>query len=52
MAWGDNVTTEDEAERIVAVREYFHEHISNASIRDSYDAGMLARAQVGSSLAI
>ena len=43
MAWGDNVNTEDEAERIAAVREYFHEHISNASIRDSYDAGRLAQ---------
>ena len=43
MAWGDNVNTEDEAERIAAVREYFHEHIPNASIRDSYDAGRLAQ---------
>ena len=33
MAWGDNVNTEDEAERIAAVREYFHEHIPNSSIR-------------------
>ena len=43
MAWGDNVNTEDEAERVAAVREYFHEHIPNASIRDSYDAGRLAQ---------
>ena len=43
MAWGDNVNTEDEAERIAAVREYFHEHIPNASIRDSYDVGRLAQ---------
>ena len=33
MTWGDNVNTEDEAEGIAAVREYFHEHIPNASIR-------------------
>jgi hypothetical protein len=43
MAWGDNVNTEDEAERIAAVREYFHEHLPDASIRDSYDAGRLAQ---------
>ncbi|HEU5202356.1 MAG TPA: hypothetical protein VFT92_06130 [Nitrospira sp.] len=43
MAWGDNVNTEDEAERIAAVREYFREHVPNASIRDSYDAGRLAQ---------
>ena len=43
MAWGDNVNTEDEAERIAAVREYFHEHIPNASIRDSYDTARLAQ---------
>jgi len=43
MAWGDSVNTEDEAERIAAVREYFHEHMPNASIRDSYDAGRLAQ---------
>ena len=33
MAWGDNVNTEDEAERIEAVRKYFQEHIHNLSIR-------------------
>lgn len=43
MAWGDNVNTEDEAERIAAVREYFHDHLPDASIRDSYDAGRLAQ---------
>lgn len=43
MAWGDNVNTEDEAERIAAVREYFREYVPNASIRDSYDAGRLAQ---------
>ena len=43
MAWGDNVNTEDEAERIMAVCKYFHDHIPNASIRDSYDAGRLAQ---------
>ena len=43
MAWGENVNTGEEAERIAAVREYFHKHVSNASIRDSYDAGRLAQ---------
>ena len=43
MAWGDNVNTADEAERIAAVREYFHEQVPNASIRDSYDAERLAQ---------
>lgn len=43
MAWGDNVNTEDEAERIAAVREYFNDHVPDASIRDSYDAGRLAQ---------
>lgn len=50
MAWGDNVNTEDEAERIAVMREYFHEHIPNAEIRDSYEAGRLAqvfRIEVG-----
>ncbi len=26
------------------MRDYFHEHILNASIRDSYDAGRLAQS--------
>lgn len=43
MAWGDNVNTEDEAERIAAVREYFHDRLPEAVIRDSYDAGRLSQ---------
>jgi hypothetical protein len=43
MAWGDNVNTGEEAERIAAVREYFYEQVPNAEIRDSYDAGRLAQ---------
>lgn len=43
MAWGDNVNTEDEAERIAAVREYFHQHLPEATIRDSYDPERLAQ---------
>ncbi len=35
MAWGDNVNTEDKAERIAAVREYFYEHIPNSQRVDS-----------------
>jgi len=43
MAWGDNANTEDEAERIAAVREYFHQHLPEATIRDSYDPARLAQ---------
>jgi len=43
MAWGENVNTGEEAERIAAVREYFYEQVPNAEIRDSYDAGRLAQ---------
>ena len=43
MAWGDNVNTVEEAERIAVVREYFYEQVPNAEIRDSYDAGRLAQ---------
>ena len=43
MAWGENVNTGEEAERIAAVRNYFYEQVPNAEIRDSYDAGRLAQ---------
>jgi len=43
MAWGDNVNTGEEAERIAAVRQYLYEQIPNAEIRDSYDGGRLAQ---------
>ena len=39
MAWGENVNTEEEAERIAAVREYFYEQVPHAEIRDSYMPG-------------
>ncbi|MGQ0666742.1 MAG: hypothetical protein ACT4O4_06890 [Nitrospiraceae bacterium] len=35
--------TRQEVERISAVREYIHEQIPNAAIRDSYDPGRLAQ---------
>jgi hypothetical protein len=43
MAWGDTVNTDDEAERIAAVRDYFLGHFPDAPIRDSYDPGRLAQ---------
>ena len=43
MAWGPNPNTEEELEKLAAVREYFHEHFPNAEIRDSYDADRLAQ---------
>ena len=43
MAWGENVNSGDEAERIAAVRQYFYDEVPNAEIRDSYDAGRLAQ---------
>ena len=43
MAWGESVNSDDEAERIAAVCQYFHEQIPNGSIRDSYDAGRVAQ---------
>jgi hypothetical protein len=43
MAWGPDPNTEDELEKIAAVREYLHEQFPAASIRDSYDAGRMAQ---------
>ena len=43
MAWGPDPNTEDELEKLAAVRGYFHEQFPGASIRDSYDAGRLAQ---------
>jgi hypothetical protein len=43
MAWGPNPNTDDELEKLAAVREYFHEHFPEAEIRDSYDADRLAQ---------
>ena len=43
MAWGPNPNTEDELEKLAAVREYFHQHFPAAEIRDSYDHDRLAQ---------
>jgi hypothetical protein len=43
MAWGTTGITEDELERVAAVREYFSEQFPGFSIRDSYDPGRLAQ---------
>ncbi|MBA2253149.1 MAG: hypothetical protein H0W13_10700 [Nitrospirales bacterium] len=43
MAWGPNPNTEEELEKLAAVREYFHEHFPDAEIRDSYDHDRMAQ---------
>ena len=43
MAWGPDTNTEDELEKLAAVRGYLQEHFPGASIRDSYDAGKMAQ---------
>lgn len=43
MAWGPDPNTEAELEKLAAVRAYFQEQFSGASIRDSYDAGRMAQ---------
>lgn len=43
MAWGPNPNTEEELEKLAAVREYIHERFPNASIHDSYDQARLAQ---------
>ena len=43
MAWGPHPHTEDELEKLAAVREYFHEQFPEAEIRDSYDTDRLAQ---------
>jgi hypothetical protein len=43
MAWGPNPNTEEELEKLAAVREYFHAHFPEAEIRDSYDHDRLAQ---------
>ena len=42
MAWGPDANTEDELERLAAVRAYFEEQFPGARIHNSYDAGRLA----------
>ena len=43
MAWGSGANTDDELEKLAAVRGYFQEQFPGASIRDSYDAGRTAQ---------
>ena len=43
MAWGPDANTEDELEKLAAVRGYLQEQFSGAAIRDSYDAGRIAQ---------
>ena len=43
MAWGPNPNTDDELEKLAAVREYFHQQFPDAEIRDSYDHDRLAQ---------
>ena len=43
MAWGPNPNTEDELEKLAAVREYFHQQFPEAEIRDSYDHDRMAQ---------
>jgi len=43
MAWGLDANTEEELEKLAAVRGYFQQQFPGASIRDSYDAGRTAQ---------
>jgi len=43
MAWGSDANTEEELEKLAAVRGYFEQQFPGASIRDSYDAGRMAQ---------
>jgi len=43
MVWGSDTNTEDELEKLAAVRRYFQQQFPGASIRDSYDAGRMAQ---------
>lgn len=43
MAWGPDANTEDELEKLAAVRAYFEEQFPGTMIRDSYDGGRLAQ---------
>lgn len=43
MAWGPDTNTEDELEKLAAVRGYLQEQFPGASIRDSYEAGRMAQ---------
>ena len=43
MAWGADANTEEELEKLAAVREYSQQQFPGASIRDSYDSGRMAQ---------
>ena len=43
MAWGSDANTDDELEKLAAVRRYFQQQFPGASVRDSYDAGRMAQ---------
>ena len=43
MAWGSDTNTDEELEKLSAVRGYFLEQFPGASVRDSYDAGRMAQ---------
>jgi len=43
MAWGSDVHTDEELEKLAAVRGYFQGYFPGASIRDSYDAARAAQ---------
>jgi F0F1-type ATP synthase beta subunit len=43
MAWGPDPNTEDELEKLAAVRGYLQQQFPGAPIRDSYDAGRMAQ---------
>ena len=43
MAWGSDANTDDELEKLAAVRGYFQEQFPGSSIRDSYNAGRTAQ---------
>jgi hypothetical protein len=43
MAWGSDVHTDEELEKLAAVRGYFQGYFPGASIRDSYDAARVAQ---------
>ena len=43
MAWGPDANTEEELEKLAAVRAYFEAAFPGAEIRNSYDAERLAQ---------
>jgi hypothetical protein len=43
MAWGSDTNTDEELEKLAAVRAYFQEQFPGSSVRDSYDAGRTAQ---------